>query len=77
MRYCFVPNWQVALNIVTRLISKHYVTKAANLKQSRAKNRANQHGGRLAAELVEIIICQTTNASSTATNSLHDYIYEQ
>jgi len=37
MRYGFVPNWQVALNIVTRLISKHYVTKAANLKQSRVK----------------------------------------
>jgi hypothetical protein len=75
MRYCFVPNWQVALNKVTRLIKKHYVTKAANLTQSRAKAmlRTEQSAWRLAAELVEIIM--SDNASSTATISLNDYTY--
>jgi len=76
MRYSFVPNWQAALNEVTRLISKHYVTNAANFKQSRVKAtfRTEQSAWRLAAELVEI--STSDNASSTATISLND-IYER
>jgi hypothetical protein len=63
----------VALNEVTRLISKHYVTNAANFKQPKVKAtlRTEQSAWRLAVELVRNNY-PSDNASSTATISLND-----
>jgi hypothetical protein len=60
------------LNKVAKLINKHYVTNAANFKQSRVREtlRTEQSAWRLAAELVDIIM--SDKASSTATISLNE-----